>query len=72
MKIRAHVFAEGAIYCSYCGVKKDSGGSVNATCNERDIPNPVMSARIVAIDDVETIHRRIAELAAEREAKEQT
>jgi hypothetical protein len=55
----------GFVYCKYCGVRKHD--AMHETCLERpDAGTSNRPRQMSAIDDIDTIHNRLAELRREQ------
>lgn len=76
MFMAGHEVAQG--YCLHCGAREDAitaslaledGTQLSCRAGRKpDEPRPEPSLRTYAVDDIDVIHQRIAELAREREA----
>jgi hypothetical protein len=69
--MREHEFmiadASGRQWCKHCGALYHA--AITATCLERrDAAAPASGRRVSALDDIDTIAARLAELRAERDA----
>jgi hypothetical protein len=68
--MREHEFlppnTHGFVYCKHCGVRKHD--DMHETCLERpDAGVPDRPCRVPAVNDIDTIHSRLAELRREQD-----